>query len=87
MEALPFFTTLIMDELMALSAITREPLLPLTVRDTPLQSPAVSPLNTLIIEGFNGFASIIDIIDSIYMYSARAPRIPAIRRDYLLQGP
>jgi hypothetical protein len=76
-----------MEELLALSAITREPLLPLTVRDTPLQSPISSPLNTLIIEGFNGFATIIDIIDSIYTYSARAPRIPPIRRDYVLQGP
>ena len=66
------------------AALFRENLLPLTLQDTPVQTPTVS-LESVTVTEITGFVSLIDVINRVY--SARAPRIPMLRRDYIICGP
>jgi hypothetical protein len=62
----------------------RENLLPLTVQDTPNQTPMAS-LESITITETSSFVSLVDVITK--MYSARAPRLPPLKRDNIIYGP
>ena len=66
------------------AAMFRENLLPLTLQDTPVQTPAVS-LESVTVTEITGFVSLIDVISRVY--SARAPRLPPLKRDNIIYGP
>jgi hypothetical protein len=66
------------------AAMFQENLLPLTLQDRPVQTPAAS-LESVAVTDSVGFTALIDVINKIY--SARAPRIAMLKRDYVLQGP
>jgi len=67
------------------ASLFRENLLPMTLQDTPIQTPASSPLQGITVTESTDFVS---LIDTLYKsYSARAPHIPLIRRDYVITGP
>ena len=74
-----------MDSKAIAASLFRENLLPVTFHDTPVQKPASSPLQGVTVTESTGFVS---LVDALYRsYSARAPRIPMIRRDYIITGP
>jgi hypothetical protein len=66
------------------ASLFRENLLPLTLQDTPAQTPVVS-LESVMVTDTTGFVCLVDAISKIY--SARAPRLPALKRDSILYGP
>jgi hypothetical protein len=66
------------------AALFRENLLPLTLQDTPIQTPAAS-LESVTVTDTAGFVAFVDLI--CRSYSARAPRIPMLKRDYIICGP
>jgi hypothetical protein len=66
------------------AALFRENLLPLTLQDTPIQTPAAS-LESVTVTETIGFVPLVDVIRR--SYSARAPRIPMLKRDYIICGP
>jgi hypothetical protein len=59
--------------------------LPITIYDIDIRTPPISPLESVVVHASSKFISLIDVLNSIY--SARAPRIPLLRRDYMIQGP
>ena len=67
------------------ASLFRENLLPMTLHDTPAQTPITSPLQSVAVTEAIGFVSLVDALRK--SYSARAPRIPMIRRDYIITGP
>ena len=66
------------------AAMFGENLLPLTIQETTVQSPEVS-LDSITVTETTGFISLIDVINRIH--TARAPRIPMLKRDYTPYGP
>ena len=58
-------------------------LLPLTIQETT-HTPVAS-LESITITETTGFVSLVDAIAKIY--SARAPRLPALERDKIIYGP
>jgi hypothetical protein len=66
------------------AAMFRENLLPLTLHDTPVQTPIVT-LESVAVTETTGFVCLIDAISKVY--SARAPRLPPLKRDNVIYGP
>jgi hypothetical protein len=59
-----------------------EPILPLTIQDSNVQS---TMMDVILVGEMNEFISLIDSLKMIY--TASAPRIPLLKRDYLILGP
>lgn len=87
-EYYPLFlvVTLHMDEHTITAMITQAyiGILPTTIHNTDSRT-LISPLESVVVHASSKFISLIDVLNSIY--SARAPRIPLLRRDYMIQGP
>jgi len=66
------------------AAMFRENLLPLTLQDTPVHTPMAS-LESVTVTDTTGFVALIDAISKVY--SARAPRLPPLKRDNVIYGP
>ena len=66
------------------AAMFGENLLPLTIQETTVQGPAAS-LESITITETTGFICLVDVINRIH--TARAPRIPMLKRDHTPYGP